>query len=141
MNTNLFITETWLQPNRSLPTTWTQIHNFGISVDRFHRGQYGISLLISHSSFIYRSTKSPIIFSPVVNAKISSLSVHIYQNNSIMTSALIFLPKHQSTMPTIMNLTISCFVEISTHVQVTIQGISVKIVNIIFFQIFYKTTI
>ncbi|KAI8636362.1 hypothetical protein BD408DRAFT_355814, partial [Parasitella parasitica] len=60
MQTNLFfITETWLLPQRSLPTTWTQIHNFGIGVDRARRGQFGISLLIN-PSFQYTVLPLPI---------------------------------------------------------------------------------
>ncbi|CEP07120.1 hypothetical protein [Parasitella parasitica] len=54
-----FITETWLLPQRSLPTTWTQIHNFGIGVDRARRGQLGISLLIN-PSFPYTVLSLPI---------------------------------------------------------------------------------
>lgn len=54
-----FITETWLRPQRSLPTTWIQIHNYGISVDRASRGQYGISLLIN-PSFPYTVLPLPI---------------------------------------------------------------------------------
>lgn len=33
--------------HRSLSTTWSQIHNFGINVERSSRGQLGISLLIN----------------------------------------------------------------------------------------------
>ncbi|CEP17048.1 hypothetical protein [Parasitella parasitica] len=60
MQTDLFfVTETWLLPQRSLPTTWTQIHNFGISVDRARRRQLGISLLIN-PSFPYTILSLPI---------------------------------------------------------------------------------
>ncbi|CEP08662.1 hypothetical protein, partial, partial [Parasitella parasitica] len=40
-------------------TTWTQIHNFGIGVDRARRGQLGISLLIN-PSFQYTVLPLPI---------------------------------------------------------------------------------
>jgi hypothetical protein len=54
-----FITETWLRPLRSLPTTWNQIHNLGISVDRASRGQLGISLL-TYLSFPFTILPLPI---------------------------------------------------------------------------------
>ncbi|KAI9477944.1 MAG: hypothetical protein EXX96DRAFT_568929 [Benjaminiella poitrasii] len=46
-NTAIFITETWLLPNASLPTTWAQYHVYGEQVENTFRGQMGITLLIN----------------------------------------------------------------------------------------------
>ncbi|KAI8069139.1 Endonuclease/exonuclease/phosphatase, partial [Gilbertella persicaria] len=46
----LFITETWLPPGKTIPTTWHQYHLYGKAVSNSYRQQMGISLFINPTS-------------------------------------------------------------------------------------------
>ncbi|KAI7905496.1 Endonuclease/exonuclease/phosphatase, partial [Cokeromyces recurvatus] len=57
----LFITETWLPPDKSIPTHWKQFHIYGSPVPQSYRFQMGISLFINPTfnyTNIYVDTQS-----------------------------------------------------------------------------------
>lgn len=73
----LFITETWLLPNTSLPTTWKQYHVYGEQVQNSFRGQMGTSLLVNpnfaHKNNIYVNTNTS---KYLITCKIFSTTIH-----------------------------------------------------------------
>lgn len=70
----LFITETWLLPPTTLPTTWIQHHTYGKPVAGNFRGSAGLSLLI-HPSFPYTVNIIPSPSPYLLLAKIGNLNL------------------------------------------------------------------
>ncbi|OAD75680.1 hypothetical protein PHYBLDRAFT_166906 [Phycomyces blakesleeanus NRRL 1555(-)] len=70
----LFITETWLLPPSRLPTSWSQIHLYGLPVAGNYRGSMGVSVLISPSC-PYPVTQIPMSSNYALAIKIGSLRI------------------------------------------------------------------